>query len=145
MILRSSKKRKKMLINEKNVRKRVPVYIRFGKNAGRVAGYIIFEDLKLPYYYVEKKWKAGQIYLAPKHKNTLSISEHIIQECQKHGVVNIVFLIVGMEDKSFYYIVPLKKFIEDSERTTYDDAQLRIRINGLTRYYPEQEGIEKFL
>lgn len=133
-----------MLINEKKIIKRIPVYVKYGRNAGKLAGNIIFEDLKYPYYYVEKKWKRSQIYVAPKHKNTLSISEHIIKECQKYNVKNVVFLIVGMEDRSFYYIVPLKDFI-NGEKTMYDDTQLRIRTHNLNRYYPEQEGIDKFL
>ena len=132
------------LINETEIVKRIPVYVKFGRNVGKLAGNIIFENYKEAYYYVEKKWKRSQIYVSPKHKNTLSISEHILDECKKHNVKNAVFMIVGMEKKSFYYIVPIKEFYE-GEITDFDDVQRRVRIHGLTRYYPEQEGISKYL
>jgi len=132
------------LINEKEVVKRIPVFVRKGRNAGKEAGQIVFENYKLPYYFVMKNWKRSQIYIAPKHKNTLSVSEHIMELLEKHNVKNIVFMITGMEEKSFYYIVPLKDFW-DGEKTTFDDLQYRVRIHGLTRYYPEQEGIAKYL
>ncbi len=133
-----------VLINEREIVKRIPVYVKEGRNAGKMAGNIIFENYKYPYYYVEKKWKRSQLYVAPKHRNTLSISKHILEECNKHNVKNAVFFIVGMEKKSFYYIVPIKDFWK-GEITDFDDTQYRVRIHNLTRYYPEQEGIGKYL
>lgn len=133
-----------VLINEQEIVKRIPVYVKLGRNAGKLAGNIIFENYKYPYYYVEKKWKQSQIYVSPKHKNTLSISKHILEECDKYDVKNAVFFIIGMEDKSFYYIVPIKDFW-NGEITDYDDTQYRVRVHNLTRYYPEQENIGKFL
>ena len=133
-----------VLINEKEIVKKEPVYVMSGINKGKIAGYIHYENYKQPYYFVIKNWKASQIYIAPKHRNTLSVSEDILLLLDEKGIKNIVFMIVGMEERSFYYIVPLKDFFE-GEKTMYDDAQLRIRINNLTRYYPEQEGLYKFL
>ena len=132
------------LINEKEIVKKVPVYVMKGINKGRIAGHIHYENYKQPYYFVIKNWKSSQLYQAPKHRNTLSVSEDILLLLEEKGVKNVVFMIVGMEERSFYYIVPLKDFFE-GEKTEYDDVQLRIRIHNLTRYYPEQEDISKFV
>ena len=132
------------LIKEKNIVKRIPIYCRKGRNAGRQTGEIIIEKYKFPYYFVIKNWKNSQLYQVPKHKNTLSVSEHILKKLEEYGVKNIVFMITAMEKRSFYYIVPLKNFW-NGEKTEYDDPQYRIRMHNLPKYYPEQERIDKFL
>lgn len=132
------------LINELEIIKKIPVYVMKGRNKGKQAGEIIFERNKEPFYFQTKNWRRHQLYQAPKHKNTLSISEHILKFIESFGVKKYVAMIIGLEDKSFYYIVPLKDFW-NGEKTEYDDAQYRIRIHNLIRYYPEQEGISKYL
>ena len=132
------------IIQEREIIKRIPVYVRKGRNAGKQTGMIYFERNKEPYYFIRKNWMEHQLYQAPKHRNTLSISKHILEELEKYDVKNVIFMITGMEKGSFYYIVPLKKFWE-GEKTDYDDTQYRIRVNNLTRYYPSQEGISKYI
>lgn len=128
------------LINEREIVKRIPIYCRKGRNAGKQTGEIIIEKYKFPYYFVIKNWKKSQIYQAPKHRNTLSVSEHILKKLEEYDVKNIIFMITAMEKRSFYYIVPLKKFL-GGEKTEYDDPQYRIRIHNLMKYYPEQSQL----
>ena len=132
------------IINEREVIKRIPIYIKGGKNKGKQGGMLIFEKDKLPYYYVVKNFKRNQLYVAPKHRNTIGISIDIIDELEKHGAEKAIFQIIGLEETSFYYIVPLKDF-RKGEFTDYDDPQFRLRTSGLFRYYPTQTDISKYV
>lgn len=134
-----------VIINEREIIKKIPIFVKKGKNKGRQTGFIYFERNKEPYYYITKSFRGGQVHYAPKHIGKLPISTTILEDLKAHGVKNIVFMIIGFDDAgSFYIVVPLSDYnhapIED-----YDDAQAFVWMRDYSRIYPEQGSLGKFI
>lgn len=133
-----------MLIIEREVIKRIPVYVRKGKNAGKQAGMIYFERNKEPYYFVRKNFRSSQILQHPKHIGKLPISTTIIEDLKKYYVTKIVFMIIGYDNAgSFYIVVPLKDY-DNAPLEEWDDPQRYVWLKDYPRIYPEQGSLKKF-
>ena len=133
-----------MLIQEREIIKRIPVYVKRGRNAGRKTGTIYFERNKSPFYYITKNFKSEQMMRNPKHIGELPISTDIIEELKKYEVKNVIFMIIGFDDAgSFYIIVPLKDY-DNARGYSYDDPQKFVYLREYPRIYPEQGSLSKF-
>lgn len=133
------------LIVEREVIKRIPVYCRKGKNAGKQTGMIYFERNKSPYYFIRKNFRSSQLLQHPKHIGKLPISTSIIDELKKNNVVNVIFMIIGFDDAgSFYIVVPLKDY-DNAQTEEWDDPQAFVWLKDYPRIYPEQGSLKKFV
>ena len=133
------------LIIERDIYKKIPIYVKQGRNKGRQTGFVFFEKYKTPYYYVIKNFKSDQMMRNPKHIGELPISETILEDLKKYGVTHIVFMIVGFDNAGSFYIVVLLKDYENSRGYSYDDPQRYINLKDYPRIYPEQGSLKSFL
>ena len=134
-----------VLIHEREIVKRIPIFVKKGRNQGKKAGMIYFERNKPPYYYIIKNYKSGQIYQHPRHIGKLPISTTILDELKDNNVDRIVFMIVGFDNAgSFYIVVPLSDY-DNAPEENYDDPQRFVYLYNYPRIYPEQGSLKKFM
>lgn len=133
------------LIHERDIIRKIPVFVTKGRNAGKQTGWIYFEKNKAPYYYIQKSYRSSQIMQHPKHRGKLPVSTSILNTLKEHGVANIVFMIVGYDDAGTFYIVVPAKDYENAPVEEWDDAQAFVWMQDYTRIYPEQGSLKKFI
>lgn len=132
------------IIEERNVIKRIPIYVKKGRNKGHQVGTLYFEKNKEPYYLVIKNFKSSQMMRHPKHIGELPVSITILNDLKQHGCKNIIFWIINYDEHSFYIVVPLSDY-DDANGYEYDDPQKYVRMEDYPRIYPEQGSLTKFI
>jgi len=130
-----------MYIVQKKIRRSIPVRVKQGKNTGKKAGHIIYEDGNDAYYYVEKHYRKGQMWHKPQYMGYVNVSVDIIEKLIKRDIKKAVFMFIGYEKDSFYIIIPLKEF-QQGRVTEYDDKQFQVNWKDKPRIYGNQIQLE---
>jgi len=134
-----------MLIDQKEVVRRIEVRVRSGKNMGFVAGHIVFENYKEPYYFVRKKFNKQQVWYKPEYRNYLALSKDIIEtDLDKREIKTVVFLMTGFDKDPFYLIVPIKDF-KQGKVIKFDDEQYVVDMTRYVRIDFRQNNINMFV
>jgi len=124
-----------------------PTYVKAGRNFGKQAGDIIWEEGLEPYYFVVKNYSSRQIFFKPELLEYQFISKDIIEEdLIPEKVVNVVFKIINFEWKKIFFIyIPLKEFIESKKVIKYDDVQVGVLWKDRPRLYCNQAKLREFI
>ena len=134
-----------VLIRERDIIKRIPVFVSKGRNKGKQTGWIYFERNKEPYYYIVKSFRSSQLLQNPKHIGKLPISTTILEDLKKYGCKKVIFMITGFDDAgSFYIVVPLSDY-DNAPKEEWDDPQVYVWLRDYPRIYPEQGSLGKFV
>ena len=134
-----------VLIIERDIYKKVPIFCKKGRNKGKQVGFVHFERNKEPYFFIQKNFRISQMMRNPVHIGELPVSVTILDELKKLGVKNIIFMIIGFDDAgSFYVVVPLSDY-DHAKQYSYDDIQKFVYLREYPRVYPEQGSLGKFV
>lgn len=132
------------IIQEKDIIKKIPIFVKKGRNKGKKAGTLYFERNKEPYYYIVKSFRGSQLMQNPKHIGKLPISTTILDDLKKYGCRKIIFMIVGFDESAFYIVVPLSDY-DNAPTEEWDDPQRFVWMKDYSRIYPEQGSLKKFV
>lgn len=132
-----------MYLKYSRIAARLPVKVLSGKNAGKVAGNILIPDRGYPFYRVNKFYRYGSMYHKKEYLRFINLSVDIAEYLQKKSVQNVVALLYYGTD-TFYVVIPLKDFIENSKVVEQDDKQYQVDWSKYPRIPYSQETLNEY-
>lgn len=132
-----------MIIGEKyNLREPQAVYVRKGRNQGKVIGYVHFPLNKENYFYVEKYYNRKQIMIKPEYQGYQYLSITAVEDLKKLRCNKVIYRLIGYENKSFLVAFTLSE-IEKGRIVKWDDSQYQFDWKSKPRIYNEQVNLKE--
>jgi len=121
-----------------------PIYVKKGRNIGRIIGYVHFPINKERYFYVEKYYNRRQIMIKPEYQGYQYLSTTAIEDLKKLECYKIIYRLIDYEAKSFCVIFTLNE-IEQGRVVEWDDSQYQFSWKNKPRIYSEQMNLGEII